>query len=95
MSFNPAGTKWSVAAMDNNGHVGDPHPTPWEFHSPSLNSGTLWSGGYTPIPGTDNAFHCELIANGTVGDAWDVIFVSPDRFVATKAGSLYRFGKKI
>ncbi|GAB4200613.1 MAG: hypothetical protein OHK0022_21850 [Roseiflexaceae bacterium] len=95
MSINPEGTQWLVAAMDNDGHIQDFHPVPWEFHNPSLNAGTIWSGGYTPIPGTSNGFHCELIVNGVVNDSWDVYFVSPDRFIGVKDGSIYRFGKKV
>jgi hypothetical protein len=96
VAFNPAGTKWSVAALDDNGQVGDFHPTLWEFHNPSMNAGALWSGGYNPVPGCDDAYHCEILAAGSVvvSDAFDVFFVTPTRFVATKAGALYRFGKK-
>jgi hypothetical protein len=97
MSFNPAGTKWSVAAFDNNGTLGGFHPTPWEFNRQSMNAGALWVGGYQAIPGNDSAYNCEIIGAGgsDPADNFEVHFVSADRFVATKGGALYRFGKKI
>jgi hypothetical protein len=96
MSFNPAGTKWSVAGFDSNGALTTAfHPTPWEFHRQSLNAGNYWSGGYQPMPGCDNAFIVETISSGTVADNLEVYFLTPDRFIATKGGALYRFGKKL
>jgi hypothetical protein len=97
MSCNPADTKWSVAAFNNDGKIDGFHPTPWEFHQESMNAGTLWVGGYKLMPGTDTTYLCEILMAGstTVSDSFEVVFVTPDRFVATKNGALYRFGKKI
>jgi hypothetical protein len=97
MSFNPAGTKWSVAAFDNNGAISAPHPVPWEFNRQSMNAGNLWVGGYQPIPGNSNAFACEILSAGASdpSDVFEVEFVTNDRFIATKGGMLYRFGKRI
>ena len=97
MGFNPAGTKWSVASMDNNGAIGTFHPTPWEFQNQSINAAALWVGGYSAIQGSDNRFACEIFSAGatTVSDSFEVVFISANRFIATKGGSLYRFGKKI
>lgn len=97
MSFNPAGTKWSVAALDNNGALGGFHPTPWEFHGTSMHAGAHWTGGYRPVAGADNSYTCEILSPGATGvsDAFEVVFVTPDRFVATQRGNLYRFGKKL
>ncbi len=96
MSFNPAGTKWSVAAFDNNGAIGQFHPVPWEFHAEAMNAGNLWYGGYKPIPGCDNGFASEIImASGGEHDTFEVYFLTADRFIATERGALYRFGKKL
>jgi hypothetical protein len=97
MSYNPSGTKWSVAAFDDNGALGGFHPVPWEFHGQSMNAGNLWVGGYQPAPGSDNTYNCEIFSAGaaSVSDAFQVVFVSDHRFVATKGGALYRFGKKL
>jgi hypothetical protein len=97
MSFNPAGTKWSVAAMDNNGAIAGFHPVPWEFHQQSMNAAALWVGGYSAIPGSLDGFSCEILAAGAanVSDSFQVFFLTGDRFIATKGGALYRFGKRI
>lgn len=97
MSFNPAGTKWSVAAFDNEGRLGNFRPTPWELHNQSMQAGTHWTGGYTAIPDRGNAIACETIGAGAAGvtDTFEVVFVTPDRFIATQRGAFYRFGKKL
>jgi hypothetical protein len=97
MSVNPAGTKWSVAEMDNNGKIGSFHGTPWEFNQVSMNAGTLWAGGYQTIPGSDISYACEIVMANTSNpsDKFEVHFVTSDRFIATKGGKLYRFGKRI
>ncbi|CAI7979619.1 MULTISPECIES: hypothetical protein [unclassified Parafrankia] len=97
MPFSPANTKWSVAAFDDNGAIGSFHPTPWEFHQEAMNAGTLWVGGYTAIPEVSNGIRCENLkaGAGAVSDSFEVFFVTPTRFIATKSGALYRFGKKL
>lgn len=97
MSFNPANTKWSVAAMDDNGKVDGFHPTPWVFNVESMNAALLWAGGYQFTLGNDSKVSCQIIAHNspTVTDSFEVNFITPDRFIATKGGRLYRFGKKI
>jgi hypothetical protein len=96
-TFTPAGTRWSVAAMDNTGTVGGYQGTPWEFQSQSMNAGALWAGSYSAIQGRDGKFWCEITHAGAtaVTGTFEVVFVTADRFIATKNGSLYRFGKKI
>ncbi|MBL9005100.1 MAG: hypothetical protein JNJ46_12685 [Myxococcales bacterium] len=90
------GTKWLVAAFDNNGQLGGFHSVPWEFHAQVVHAGTLWTGGYSAVAGSDNRIACEKMGpSGAIDDAWEVVFVSPDRFVATKQGALYRFGKRV
>jgi hypothetical protein len=97
MSVNPAGTKWSVAPMDNDGKIGGFHGTPWEFNQVSMNAGALWVGGYRAIPGSDVSYACEILMANTSDptDSFEVHFVTSDRFIATKSGKLYRFGKRI
>ncbi|MCG5217321.1 hypothetical protein [Streptosporangium sp. KLBMP 9127] len=97
MAFNPAGTRWSVAAFDDNGKLNSFHPTPWEFHEQVMNAGDLWVGGYTITTGDADRLKCQNIASGetSVTDTFEVHFVTPNRFIATKDGSLYRFGKRI
>lgn len=97
MSFNPANTKWSVAPYDNNGKLGNFDPTPWAFQKESMNAGTLWVGGYQVVPGSDNTIACEIFMAGSsnISDSFGVVFVTADRFIATKNGAYYRFGKKI
>jgi hypothetical protein len=96
MAFNPAGTRWSVATFDDNGQLGNFHPTPWEFNNLSLNGGADFAGGYTLKPGDDDAYICEIIAAGSSdpSDSFEVFFVTSNRFIATKSGTLYRFGKR-
>lgn len=90
-SFNPVGTSWSVCVMENNGTMHEFHPVPWTFNSAnSFYAGTLWTGNYSQIPGSDNGFTCNIVS-----DTFEVYFVTPDRFIATKNGQLYRFGKKL
>jgi hypothetical protein len=88
-SCNPAGTKWSVAPMNDDGTLGSFDSIPWEFQNQSINAGTLWSCSYSPIPGSDNRINCK----GSY--SFEVVFLTTNHFVATKDGSLYRFGKKI
>ena len=95
--FNPAGTKWSVGFLDDSGAISGFHPVPWEFHAHSMSAGNLWAGGYQPVAGEDRTFDCEVFTAGssTVSDAFQVVFVSDRRFIATKGGALHRFGKKL
>jgi hypothetical protein len=97
MAFNPTGTKWSVAPFNQDGTIGSFHPTPWEFNRQSMNSGSLWAGGYQAVKGADNTYDCEVLAMNASDptESFQVVFVTADRFVATKNGALYRFGKKI
>jgi len=96
-TFNPSGTKWSVAAMDDKGVIGNFHPTPWEFNDESMNAGALWAGGYREIQGSAGSYDCEILSQGSESptDSFEVHFVTADRFIATKNDNLYRFGKKI
>jgi hypothetical protein len=97
MSFNPAGSKWSVAVLDNNGAFSGFHPTPWEFQDTTMHAGTHWTGSYRAVNDADNSYLCEILMTGASGvsDAFEVVFVTPDHFFATKSGALYRFGKKL
>jgi hypothetical protein len=97
MSFNPVNTKWSVANMDNDGKVDNFSPTPWVFNEQSMNAELLWAGGYQFVLGNDDKISCQIIAHDspTASDSFEVNFITPDRFIATKDGKLYRFGKKI
>jgi hypothetical protein len=97
MTLFPSGTQWSVGGYDNNGTVQGFHPVPWEFDDGVVKAGTLWTGQYKPIPGNDMGFSCEITHAGSASptDTFAVFFVTPTRFIGTKNGSLYRFGKKI
>lgn len=95
MQFNPDGTNWSVAEINNDAHVGSYHEVPWQFHNREVHAGTIWKGTYTSIPGSNNGYHCEIIRNGVVTDAWDVYFVTSYRFVGVKNDALYRFGRRV
>lgn len=67
-----------------------------EFHTQVVNAGTLWTGGYSAVPGSDNRIACEKMGpSGAIDDSWEVVFVTPDRFIATQQGALYRFGKRL
>ena len=97
MKFIPRNTKWSVAPMDNDGKIGAFHPVPWEFFDELFNAGDLWVGGYREIPESDGSFTCEIQSTGNKAptDAFEVTFITPERFIATRAGKIYRFGIKI
>jgi hypothetical protein len=90
----PAGTSWSVAAVDNNGTVS---PTGvgnvWRFdaYSPvqnSMEAAGYWTGLYLFVPGISNGISCVLSNQ----DQFEVYFLTPTRFIATKNNVLYRFG---
>ncbi|PRQ04914.1 sulfatase-like hydrolase/transferase [Enhygromyxa salina] len=92
MSFNPADTRWSVTAMNDSGAIGSFHPTPWAFADDgTMNASPHWTGKYELIPGSDHSYACSI----SNGDEFMVHFVSPTRFVSTRNGVLYRFGKKL
>lgn len=93
----PVGTKWSVAAFNDAGALGGFHAVPWEFQEGKMNAGELWLGAHKPLPGCDIGLSCEITHKGHSAptDLFRVYFVTPTRFVATKDGSLYRFGKTI
>ncbi|MCD4483408.1 hypothetical protein LQR31_02840 [Chromobacterium vaccinii] len=90
MSF-PSNTQWSVAPFDNNGTISSFHPTPWEFGNGTMQAQGLWNGEYQHTPSSSNTIKCHL----NNGDMFEVIFVTTTRFIATKNGGLYRFGKLI
>jgi hypothetical protein len=90
---DPAGSSWSVASYDDDGAIGDFDPVPWEFHDGGrMNAGNIWEGICKPKIGDDDAINCHL---QTWPDNFTVVFLTSDRFVATKAGHLYRFGKRL
>jgi hypothetical protein len=99
MSFNPAGTRWSVYSFSGDSMTGEPDSHPWEFNQDSTMSlGARRHGKYEPISGTDDAYLCEVTTVGSgvpQRDRFVVNFVTPSLFVATKEGSLYRIGKRI
>lgn len=97
MEYNPRSTKWSVAPMDDDGKIGDFHPVHWEFHDELFNASDLWVGGYRKVPDSKGAFTCEIQSANSKAptDAFEIVFITPERFIATRAGRLYRFGKKV
>ncbi len=101
MSFDFENAKWSVAVINNDGHFDLPFDsTPWEFHQGSMNAGAIWAGGYVFynwVSGSDCRIACEIRWTGsnTITDAFEVIFLTHDRFIATKNNALYRFGKRL
>ena len=100
MPFDFENAKWSVSVLSNDGTLIPPDPTPWEFHQGSMNAGALWTGGYVFynwMPGSDCRIACEIRWAGstTITDAFEVIFLTHSRFVATKNDTLYRFGKRL
>lgn len=89
---DPVNTKWSVAFMDNEGSIGAFHGTPWEFYSPGLTRAPgHWTGTYEAITDSDGSYHC----TNSLGDEFEVHVVAAERFIATKNGELYCFGKRI
>lgn len=97
MSYDPTNTRWSVSDLSNDAVLGITHGTPWEFHRYAISGRGDWVGGYRPIPGTDNAYVCEIILHGTWAPAFvfEVVFLNPERFVATKNNLVFAFGKKL
>ncbi len=86
-------TSWDVAALDNNGAIGSYHPTPWVFK----NDGQMSAEGYWKGTWYRNAcdkIHASITHNSGKEDVFEVIFATSQRFIATKNGNLYRFGKK-
>ena len=79
MSFNPAGTKWSVAPMNNSGAIDTFHPTPWEFNNESMNAEGIWIGGYRPIPNADGAYSCEILTISSANPNDRIASSPPDR----------------
>jgi WD40 repeat protein len=97
MAFDPTNTAWSVAAMDNNGNLTSPfHPTPWFFLSGgAMTSVKFWSGIYTAVSGDTDKFSCKTKAVNGSTDSFEVTFFTPNNFIASKNGSVYRFGVKL
>jgi hypothetical protein len=94
MSFAPVNTVWSVAVLDNNGALGAFAQVPWDFGAGTMAASGYWTGTYAPIAGLSDAFSCQI--HGVSGsDTFEVHFVTLTRFIATKNGALYRFGKKL
>lgn len=95
MSFDPTNTVWSVAAMDNHGSLTSVfNPTPWDFGAGTMAAVGHWTGTYQAIPGDSDAIACKT--NGVDGsDAFEVKFVTPRAFIATKNGAVYRFGFRL
>jgi hypothetical protein len=100
MPFNPTNTRWVVFELDNSLIVTPPPiQNPWEFDSHTMKAFSgQWTGTWNPIPGKD-AVRCHIKGtnpvDGTkIDDAFEVNFVTDTRFIATKNGLLYRFGKK-
>jgi hypothetical protein len=83
------GTSWSVAEFAN-GVVGQYHDTPWIFQSSNTVSAQgHWSGTWQPL-GEDRI----RVTIKQLQDECEVVFVTSDWFVATKADNLYRLGHK-
>jgi hypothetical protein len=94
MTFNPTNTVWSVAGFDDNGTLTEFSPTPWDFGAGTMSAAGFWTGTYAPISGESDAIACHI--QGVSGnDAFQVHFLTLTRFIATKNGALYRFGKKL
>ncbi len=92
--MNPSNTVWSVAGLDDNGALGAFSPTPWDFGVGTMAAAGFWTGSYKPISGSNDAFSCQI--HGATGtDAFEVHFLTLARFIATKNGALYRFGKRL
>lgn len=93
--LDPSGTRWSVAGFEG-GFPREYHEVPWEFHSQyCMNAGDLWTGNWSFVPDSPDRVHTFIThANGET-DSCDVVFVSPNWFVAVKDDELYRLGKRI
>lgn len=93
--FDPSGTRWSVAGFEG-GLPREYHAVPWEFHSQYyMNAGDIWTGNWSLVPDYPNRVHTFIThANGETNSC-DVVFVSPNWFVAIKDDELYRLGKRI
>lgn len=94
-NFDPSGTRWSVAGFET-GYVREYHSVPWEFHSNYyMNAGDIWTGNWSFIPDYPDRIHTYIMHRDGSTDECDVIFVSPNWFVAVKDDELYRLGKRI
>jgi hypothetical protein len=91
---NPTETKWKVASFDN-GVVGTYNPVPWEFQSHTANAGTLWTGKWSPIRHSDDRITMSSQQPGGVLDQFEVVFLSPNWFVAVHNNEPYRLGQRI
>ena len=91
---------WAVAAMDNDGIIGNYHSIPWVFKQDGIEDGTVSTQGYWEGMWYRSA--CDKIqasthsidGSGSYNDNFEVVFVTSQRFVAIKNDMLYRFGKK-
>ena len=84
-------TKWTVASLEGD-TVGKFHKTKWLFRkNGTVQAGTFWKGSWTAV-GTNHA-HLQ-IGKGSNTDGFDLHFLTPIRFVATKNGLLYRLGRR-
>jgi hypothetical protein len=89
-------TEWDVGAVnDSNFALSTPHPTPWIFEQDgTVSAAGYWTGVWASAPGS-NVLKVVILTNGGGTDIFEVKFLTPTWFVATKNGKLYRVGKRL
>jgi len=88
-------TSFDVGALNDGTMVGEKaHAVPWVFQKDgTVSAKGLWKGVWASWPGSDKLEVTIILTDGS-SDSFEVTFLTPKWFVATKNGALYRVGKK-
>ncbi len=82
---------WTVAGFEDD-QVG-PERSEWVFEAGgTVYSHGTWNGEW--IETDQNEVRVTIFHPSGERDGFDVLFITPDRFIAVKGGSLYRYGVK-
>ncbi len=91
------GTSWRVGEfVETNSGIctGPAHPVPWTFQKTgTVSAGNLWQGTWKD---TGDRIRVTIKnKDGSTADAFDVVFLTSNAFVAVKGrNALYRFGTR-
>jgi hypothetical protein len=68
---------------------------PWVFQKDgTVSAKGVWKGVWASWPGSEKLVVTIMMTEGGATDTFEVTFLTPKWFVATKGGALYRQGKK-
>ena len=89
-------SSWAVGELNDGTMVGAaPHAAPWVFQKDgTVSAAGFWKGVWAAAPDSDKLKVTIMMVQGGATDTFEVTFLTPTWFVATKDGKLYRVGKR-